>query len=124
MDIGLGKRGERGCNEHMIGGHVIKGLLSILQIHYTLSLLISKPILSPRASLGSQLNLTLLQIQLDALVKSQPVCRYLQLHPHYLPHLQALSDTQIQHNLLTSSRNRIRAHIPIKSLNLSSLSTP
>jgi hypothetical protein len=67
---GLGKRGERDCDEHMTGRHVIRRLLSILQIHYTFSLLVSKPILSPRASLESQVHLTLLYIQLDALVKS------------------------------------------------------
>jgi hypothetical protein len=44
MDICLGKGqgncGARDCNEHMTGRHVSRRLLSILQIHYTLSLLV------------------------------------------------------------------------------------
>jgi hypothetical protein len=46
-----------------------------------------------------------------------------QLHTQSLGNLQTLSNAQIQHNLLRSTRDSISAHISIQTLNLATLST-
>lgn len=48
---------------------------------------------------------------------------YLQLHAQRLVHPQSLPDTQVQHNLLATTRNSISPDISIQPLDLGTLST-
>ena len=46
-----------------------------------------------------------------------------QLHAQHLMHSQRLPDTQIQHNLLTTTRDGVSANVPVQSLDLCTLTS-